>query len=319
MNKYLLVGLCMTASYQLQSMQGLQAGLQVPVQESAGAAAAAEIFLEDAQAEINFLKVQAEKMKVNLLFKVIRENEPDAFGFIKEIAALGFNLDGAVNQDGDTPFMLAIKVGNPDIIKFLLRSKTNLAHTNREGKTARQLAIERNKFGLVKLIDELYDQRGLLLIKAIKKDVTREQFEELLYAGANADIHDKQFMQTPLMVAAELGDEPIIRTLLDWGVKVDERDVFGRTALMWAAEKGYSGIVELLLEAGADATLKNIRKRIARDMAGGASQQVHDEIVKMLVVAEKRKKLMLPQFADDSVVVLPAGSSAGAAGEEKKS
>lgn len=60
--------------------------------------------------------------------------------------------------------------------------------------------------------------------------------------------------RTPLQMAAEIGDEQIVRRLLDVGADVDAEPAkySGRTALQAAAAMGHEGVVVLLLEANAD-------------------------------------------------------------------
>jgi cytohesin len=63
--------------------------------------------------------------------------------------------------------------------------------------------------------------------------------------------------QTPLHVAAEEGDPPLLRALLGLGAAPDARDRGGATPLFLACEAGRARGVECLLGAGASLTLKN--------------------------------------------------------------
>ena len=57
--------------------------------------------------------------------------------------------------------------------------------------------------------------------------------------------------ETPLMIAARLGQTEVVKLLLERGAKTNTRTKkFGQTALMWAA--GHPEIVRLLLKRGAD-------------------------------------------------------------------
>jgi hypothetical protein len=56
----------------------------------------------------------------------------------------------------------------------------------------------------------------------------------------------------PLLAAARAGDVPGLRTLLQGGTSIGERDDGGRGALHWAALAGSAAAVELLLDRGAD-------------------------------------------------------------------
>ncbi|WP_165069290.1 ankyrin repeat domain-containing protein [Paludisphaera rhizosphaerae] len=80
-----------------------------------------------------------------------------------------------------------------------------------------------------------------------------EMIGMLLDHGADVEARDPADGHTPLMCAAEMGREDVVRALLKAGAKVDARDDrHGRTALHWAARAGRAGAVGLLLEAGAD-------------------------------------------------------------------
>ena len=59
----------------------------------------------------------------------------------------------------------------------------------------------------------------------------------------------------PLLEAAELGDLERLLSLLNTGVDVNAREVFGMTALMLAASEGHTAFVNALLAAGAAVNL----------------------------------------------------------------
>lgn len=60
---------------------------------------------------------------------------------------------------------------------------------------------------------------------------------------------------TPLMAAAYLGYEPLLRLLILHYADVDQVDSFGRTALICAARSGQTEVVQTLEEAGAELDL----------------------------------------------------------------
>lgn len=62
---------------------------------------------------------------------------------------------------------------------------------------------------------------------------------------------------TPLTLSVYLGQEEVVRWLLQSGVAVDTRDRAGNTALMGAVFKGNLGMVKLLLDAGAEVNAAN--------------------------------------------------------------
>ncbi|MDQ2687741.1 MAG: ankyrin repeat domain-containing protein, partial [Armatimonadota bacterium] len=72
---------------------------------------------------------------------------------------------------------------------------------------------------------------------------------------------------TPLMCAAQNGQEPLARLLLTHGAKVDIRDSNNDTALHMAAEDGHTALVRLLLAHGADTRLRDARGLTPLDAA----------------------------------------------------
>lgn len=57
-------------------------------------------------------------------------------------------------------------------------------------------------------------------------------------------------MSVPIIEAAQKGDAPLVRVLLQSGVLPDQADAYGETALTWAAHLGHTAIVKDLLAAG---------------------------------------------------------------------
>lgn len=55
-----------------------------------------------------------------------------------------------------------------------------------------------------------------------------------------------------IVIAAELGLEKVVKSLISAGADFSARGALGGTALHWAAWFGFAGIVEKLLQAGAD-------------------------------------------------------------------
>ncbi|HVT34171.1 MAG TPA: ankyrin repeat domain-containing protein [Nevskiaceae bacterium] len=77
-------------------------------------------------------------------------------------------------------------------------------------------------------------------------ETEHEQFSERYEQG-----------KTPLIDAADHGDEAQLRKLLAAGTEVDGRDRYGSTALMYAARAGCAACVQALLDAHADIHARN--------------------------------------------------------------
>lgn len=89
---------------------------------------------------------------------------------------------------------------------------------------------------------------------------------------------------TPLMVAAKIGDGKVLRALLENKADVNMRNKAGATALMIAAKYGHSHFVTELLRHQADPTIKNNSGFRAANFAWGYK---HHDIFEELIKAER--------------------------------
>jgi ankyrin repeat protein len=60
-------------------------------------------------------------------------------------------------------------------------------------------------------------------------------------------------VRTPLLYAAEKGNEAVVKLLLGNGAAADSQDENSRTPLMYAAKNGNEAVIQLLLDDGAAA------------------------------------------------------------------
>ena len=91
---------------------------------------------------------------------------------------------------------------------------------------------------------------GLLLLAAAQIGDESLVKQLLLNDKAKADPKDSRW-QTPLMLAAEQGNEAIVKLLLESGSATKSRDKTGRTPLGLAARNGHEAVVKILLDNGA--------------------------------------------------------------------
>ena len=78
---------------------------------------------------------------------------------------------------------------------------------------------------------------------------------DLIVRGADVNCREPGSGSTPLVVAAEMGHDAIVRALLDAGADTDLAANDGATPLHIAADSGHDAIVRALLDAGADKTM----------------------------------------------------------------
>lgn len=95
------------------------------------------------------------------------------------------------------------------------------------------------------------------------------QILQLVESGANVNDVDSQG-GTPLMHAANSGNEEAIKALVEHGADVQKKGVGGVTPLYLAAQYGYPAIVKILLSKGANANTTTDRGKTALDVAESA-------------------------------------------------
>ena len=89
-----------------------------------------------------------------------------------------------------------------------------------------------------------------------------EQAALALEQGADVNWHNPNLLKiTPLQLAADKGNESVVRLLLDRRASIDAADAYNRTALHNAAYRGNESVVRLLLDRGADVTVVSVRAR----------------------------------------------------------
>ena len=111
--------------------------------------------------------------------------------------------DRAYIGDGRTALHQAAAIGNVNVLKLLMSHGAEVNAKNSSGETALHLAA---RFGHL------------------------EAAKYLVRAGAAVNEKTKFTRATPLMAAAEMGHENIIRMLMVSGAERDAKDAFGKTA-----------------------------------------------------------------------------------------
>ncbi len=137
-------------------------------------------------------------------------------------------------QKGWTALMYAIQYQHTDIATLLIENGAKLSLTPKKGKFSGwhpiQLAIQKNELKLVEL---------------------------LLDKGEKVDIREKTHRMTPLMIAADTGNNTLIKLLLKKGADVTLKDNKGWTALIYAVEHGSFPCIKELVKAGANVNVKD--------------------------------------------------------------
>ena len=175
------------------------------------------------------------------------------------VALIGAAVFVAVARaDSDGPLAKAVKAGDLNTVRALLKSGIDVNARSGDGSTALLWAVNSNNLEIA---------RALIAAKANLDAANDFGVTPLLHASGTGDAAMVELLlrsgaspskahpegQTPLLAAARSGSVPTVRHLLARGVDVNHTESFqSTTALMWAAAEGHIDVVDLLLEAGAD-------------------------------------------------------------------
>jgi uncharacterized protein len=101
--------------------------------------------------------------------------------------------------------------------------------------------------------------------------------------------------QTALEVAADTGNVPMVRLLLDRGAEINAADGWGGTAIVGASSAGFPEVVRLLIGRGADvnadddgATSLGYAERRLADATDPGERRRYQEVVRILRAAGAR-------------------------------
>jgi ankyrin repeat protein len=126
---------------------------------------------------------------------------------------------------GTTPLIHVARVGDADLIDFLLDRGADINHRNRMGKTALLTAADAGHADIVR-------QLKAAGAKGKGKDID----EALLYGAAKA------------------GETKVVLAMLRRGVDPNNHNEFEQPAIVVAAKEGHADVVKVLIAAGADYT-----------------------------------------------------------------
>jgi ankyrin repeat protein len=156
------------------------------------------------------------------------------------------------------PLIDAVKAGNHDAIRAILKARPDVNRREPDGTTALHWAARANDEETVRLLISAgaevnaVNRYGVAPLSLAAANGSRTIIEELLNAGADVNTTTPGG-ETVLMTAARTGDAQAVTVLLDRGADVSAREhEYGETALMWAAAENHADAVTLLAAHGAD-------------------------------------------------------------------
>ncbi|XP_042638172.1 ankyrin repeat and SAM domain-containing protein 6 [Orycteropus afer afer] len=163
-----------------------------------------------------------------------------------------------------SPLMLAALGGRLGLAQQLVEKGASLDHLSVLGKTAFEVALEREHRDLADYLDPLTTVRPKTDEEKRRPDIfhaLKMGNFQLVKEIADEDPSHVNMVNgdgaTPLMLAAVMGQLPLVQLLVERHADVDKQDsVHGWTALMQATYHGNKEIVKYLLNQGADVALR---------------------------------------------------------------
>ena len=176
---------------------------------------------------------------------------------MKRLGTIGLRMGRAASvlAAAQSPFADAAEKSDRATIRTLLRQRADVNTPQADGMTALHWAAYLDDLETAKLLVAAHvnatNRYGVTPLSLACQNGNTPMVKLLLAQGADPNT-TLRGGETVLMTAARTGQAGPVQTLLARGAIVDAKERRGQTALMWAAADGHAAVVELLLKAGAD-------------------------------------------------------------------
>jgi ankyrin repeat protein len=161
----------------------------------------------------------------------------------------------------DASLIEAVKAGNGQTIRTLLKQHPNVNATEPDGMTALHWAVRANDAETARLLlragasAKAANRYGVTPLALAAVNGNAMLIEALIKAGADPNTATPEG-ETVLMTAARTGKADAVKVLTARGANVNAREKWQeQTALMWAASENNAAAVKTLVEAGAGVNL----------------------------------------------------------------
>jgi len=207
---------------------------------------------------------------------------------VEELLSLGADVNKMNAATRDTALLRSIYYDFPDITRRLIYSGANINMKNNYNHSPMFVALEKQNGKLIDLLLNSGAKEGVnadYLFRAVMKK-NNIGVLAMLKGGVSPDVVNAKG-NTPLIIAASLGDVPSVRRLLEYRADLNLANKDGNTALIYAARYNHPEVIRELLhpktmQIPADIDLQNNKGQTA--LWWGASKG-YTEVVKRLLAA----------------------------------
>ncbi|XP_065062546.1 serine/threonine-protein phosphatase 6 regulatory ankyrin repeat subunit A-like isoform X2 [Rhopilema esculentum] len=241
------------------------------------------------------------------LMLACRENK---FSVVEKLIELG-NPVNELDKEGKSALYHAVTSGSDSIVKCLLNAKADPNLTAGENnRNCLQQACSRNS-GALEIVKALLkvmgkdaklipDNEGNLPLHIAATTRNALLSKELLQSHAEEQLKavNKEYLDTPLHVAARHKDVDIIKILVDNGANVAEKNTDGQTVLHIACSVGDEATVKYLHSVKAN---PNIHDKLNRTPLHVATEGGHSSIIEILI--DKYKADVNQRSKDGSTLI----------------
>jgi uncharacterized protein len=175
----------------------------------------------------------------------------------------GMDVNTRDETSGQTALILASSRGALETAKTLLQGRADPNLKDKSGSTAlfRALQNRHDEVGDLLLAQPSLDlnARGLNGVSVLIAYVARSRADKvakLLERGVAVNLQDADG-DTPLHIAAQVGNLEVLQLLLAKGANVNAKNNVGGTPLMWAAVYDHEAVTRALIDHGADVSAKD--------------------------------------------------------------
>lgn len=181
-----------------------------------------------------------------------------SYGLRELVKALSRTEEEHTDAYGNTTLHHACWNEQGEVVKILLeKEKDNVNKVNDDGESPLMLAVKRSNLVITQMLLSAgaqpgqADLNGIMPLHIAAGNGDLFVAKSLIAAGADVDAKATEG-QTPLILAARRGKNDFTAMLIEEGADVNGVDNEGHSALYYATESGYTEIVEQLLMAGAE-------------------------------------------------------------------